>query len=217
MKHTRKQISRARKPDKQLIVSIPKQVCTLQWSPVLRFNWKNTSGSDIINQVFTTINLLNTVVVGKTSTTFVNLFAFVKLRYLRLRASGLMVAAVPNMGNFLTLSMQDTASAYSGNGIVYEVSPSGVEVGEIVVRPKPTQKWGQWNSVADNCSFTLTGQVTELNIELGLSFRNMAGSAYTSVTTGTAASIGAVYFRGLDSLTASATLYPADVEVGSAI
>jgi hypothetical protein len=199
-----------------MLVSVPKQICTLQWAPVLRFRWRpGGSPPYVLNQVFSIVNLLNTILCAKTSTTFNALFTFVKLRYIRLRASPIMEGSASS--SFITLSLQDTAAAFAGNGVVYEAAPSGSEVSEIYVRPKPTQKWGQWNSIADSCSLTLTGSDIDLVIELGLSFRSQMGSSFTAVNTGTAALPGAVYFRGLDSLPDSSTLFPATVEVGSAI
>jgi hypothetical protein len=201
----------------ELIVSIPKEIVTLQWSPTLRFKWRPAGDPPfVLNTVFNTVNLLNTILCAKTSTTFNALFAFVKLRYLKLRVNAYLAGANATP-SFLTLSVQDTAAAFAGSGAVYEVAPQGAEVATIEFRPKAVQKWGQWNSIADSCSFTLTGQDVDLTIEMGLSLRSQMGSSFTAINTGVAALPGAIYFRGLDSLSDSATAFPAVAEIGTTI
>jgi hypothetical protein len=166
--------------------------------------------------VFNTVNLLNTILSGKTSTTLNALFAFVKLRYLKLRANAVFGGG-PGSDSFLTLTVQDTAAAFAGSGASYEVAPQGAEVAEINFRPKVVQKWGQWNSIADSCSFTLTGQNIDLTIEMGISLRAQMGSSFTAINGGVSVLPGAIYFRGLDSLPDASTIFPVVAEIGSAI
>lgn len=199
---------------REIIYSKPMKSIMVEYYPTMRFTWK-PAAPGVLSATFSANNLLNLVCVSVTATTLKTLFSLVKLRGIRIRAYALQSsgAGVPS---FATLSMQDGGAAEAGSGVVYETAPIGLEVGEINVRPKPTQRWGQWANSNDALSFSITAEDCDIVIELDLSLRCVNGSANSALFTGVALSPGGVYFRGLDSQALAATVFPVICQIGDA-
>jgi len=177
----------------------------------MRFQVGNTGTPGVgVNQDVTFQNLLDTVLVARTTTALSQLFAAVRLNSVEVwsptqpTASGdqlLLSTTVSVIFDGLTLGAQ-------GDQKIHSDTSMGIQPAHVRARPDPRTQAGQFQAPSGNSAFRLFAPYGAI-VDVSMSLRQpVLGNAIAATNAGAALTAGAVYFRGLDGLAASATDIP---------
>jgi hypothetical protein len=172
-----------------------------------RFRFSCTTAAT--NKVITFQDLLDMMGVAVTAILGYELFDQVKL-------SAVECWAVPILGANTQVSVQFAAAQAGGvgDGRVHSDSSMGIEPAHVLARPNVMSQTAQWQTYqsAGSC-FLLTCPVGAV-IDVACSFRTLSALAPTPAQNAlVGATIGDIYYRGLDGLGAAATTLPAQAPV----
>lgn len=145
-------------------------------------------------------NLLDTMLMAATAVLGYNLFSAVKVKYVETWANSIVGSTTS-----VTVVFDGQTAGSIGDQRVHQDSSMGIEPAHVKAKPAPKTLASlfQVNSVAN--AFFLNVPVGTI-IDVGLSFKqNLLGSAVAEQNALVGATVGAVYFRGLDGVAVAAT------------
>lgn len=152
-------------------------------------------------------NILDGVLIATTATAGYDLFTAVRVKAVE-------VWAVPSQGSAPTPVRVQFPSLPDGGGLVgdarvFSDTSMGIEPAHVIARPDPKSALGLWNNNGGDVAFLLTcpiGAVIDLLVDLRID-QNTAPVTTAALVSAT---VGNMYFRGLDGLAVAATTLPAD-------
>jgi len=158
-----------------------------------------------VAKVITWQNLLDTIIVATSAITAVDLFDTVKIKKVE-------VWAVPVQGNApqaVRVQFGGVQGSPSGSGRVFSDTSMGVTPAHVLAVPEKLSTDAMWQLSNAYTAFLLTCPVAAV-IDVVVSFRTIQNVAVVAAAVPAAATVGEMYFRGLDGLAAAGTTLPAD-------
>jgi hypothetical protein len=161
------------------------------------------------NTVFTYQNLLDTILIATGATAGYDLFH-------RVRVRGIEMWGIAALGSATSVSAQYNASGagITGDGKFHTDTSMGVEPAHLFARPAKDSLPDLFQASSNSAVFTLEGGAGTV-IDLLLSFQQVNGIATAAQNALVAATVGVLYWRGLDGTNASTTNFtpPANLDV----
>jgi len=162
-----------------------------------------------VNKVITFPNLLDTILMATTAIAPFDVYDQVRVEFVE-------VWAVPVVGGTAQVAVQFAGASLglAGDGRVYSDNSMGIEPAHVKCRPDRLSGAGMWQNGAATAAgipnaFLLTCPVGSV-IDVKLSFKTIATQA--PVAAGAAsvgATVGDIFYRGLDGLAVAGTTLPA--------
>jgi hypothetical protein len=153
------------------------------------------------------LNILDSVLFAATAVVGYDLFTAVRVKAVE-------VWALPSQGSAPTpVRVQFPAlpdgGGLAGDGRVFSDTSMGIEPAHVIARPDPKSALGLWNDSNGTVAFLLTCPIGAV-IDVLVDFRIDQNVTPSSTNALVAATVGNMYFRGLDGLAVAATTLPAD-------
>lgn len=150
-------------------------------------------------------DILNTIGVASSATVGYNLYDFVKI--VRVRAWGIAALGTPS-----TVSIcfsNDVNSGYIGDGRIHSDTSLGFSPAYVNAKPDPKSFSAIYQTVgAEYTAFTVTCPAGSI-IDLDVHFRDQSGQGTAATNALVGATVGALYYRGLDAIAiATSNLVP---------
>jgi len=149
-------------------------------------------------------NLLDSIGVATTTIAGFQVFDQVRLNAVE-------VWSTPAIGAASTVSVQFATAVLGvqGDGRVHSDTSMSIEPAHIVARPSPLSQTAQWQASSNNAAFTLTCPTGSV-VDVTLAFRVLSTRPPTALQNAlVAATVGDIFYRGLDGLATAATQLPA--------
>jgi len=149
-------------------------------------------------------NLLDTIGVAITAVLGFDVFDQVKVNFIE-------VWSLPAIGSSSTVTIQFSGAGVGslGDGSVHSDSSMGIEPAHVFARPNFMSQSGQWQVSNTNAAFTLTCPTGSV-VDVDLSFRVLTTQPPMALQNAlVAATVGDIFYRGLDGLASAATALPA--------
>jgi hypothetical protein len=149
-------------------------------------------------------NLLDSIGVSVTAILGYQLFDEVRL-------GSVEVWSLPALGasNLVTVQFSGATVGSLGDGAVHSDNSMGIEPAHVLARPNSSSQSAQWQLSAAANAFALTCPAGSV-VDVTCSFRMLTTQAPVALQNAyVAATIGDVYYRGLDGLAVAATALPA--------
>lgn len=149
-------------------------------------------------------DLLDTILVARTTSAGSDLFDHVRVNFVEIWAS-------PAIGgsSLVGVEFSGTTLGAIGDGRVISDNSMGIEPAHIMARPQAKSQASQWQPSSGNTCFLVTAPVGAV-IDVDLSFRTVTSIAPLAAQAALSGAVaGEIYYRGLDGLAAAGTVFQA--------
>lgn len=147
-------------------------------------------------------NLLNAISMATTAVAPFSVFTAVRLKKVEMWA-------VPILGTAVSVSSQiaDTTTGIIGDFRTHTDSSMGIEPAHIAFRPSPKSEVSFFQASSGNVAFNITCPAGTV-IDITCDFRNLPGTAGSAGVASVGATVGSIFYRGLDGIAIAGTNFP---------
>jgi hypothetical protein len=147
-------------------------------------------------------NLLDTILFSTTAVVGHDLFQLVKIR-------GIKVWGILSLGTEASITvgfLNDSVIGQVGDLKLHTDTSMGMEPAYVSCKPARLSQSAQFQPSSASTAFTLTCPVGSV-VDVDLSFKNLPGAAVAAQNALVGATVGALYFRGLDGVAVSGSQF----------
>jgi len=173
----------------------------LDWNKVLRFVCTTAQ----VNSTISYEQLVNTILFSATATQAYRVFDFVKIKRVSIWAPGSLDPAATGAFRSITCSVQFLGTTTAGNADLH--SDTSMSIYPACVHARPSKSVAQFYQNNSNLAFQLNCPVGSV-IDVQVSMRDSQNNATAATNASVGATVGGVFYRGLDGLPAATTTMP---------